>query len=129
MFCNFYLKMLNLVHLVFLFLKIFHCLPKNSYIFAFGCYELVNVNSQGSPRRHTEGILTFEKMCCQSPLYGSNVPCHKYISALGRIVFFMSKCSSMGVVYQTMLHDCQFLVIFASPVTHVLSYKYKNRSM
>ncbi len=25
----------------------------------------------------------------------------------------------MGVVYQTMLNDCQFLVIFASPITHV----------
>ncbi len=44
-------------------------------------YALINVNSQG--------ILTFEKMCCQSPLYGSNVPCHKYISALGCIDFYV----------------------------------------
>ncbi len=36
---------------------------------------LVNVNSQGPlPPRHTQGILTFEKMCCQNPLYGSKVP-------------------------------------------------------
>ncbi len=45
---------------------------------------LVNVNSQG--------ILTFEKMCCQSPLYGSKVPRHKCISALGCIDFFFWGC-------------------------------------
>ncbi len=39
-------------------------------------YALVNVNSPGPPPpRHTQGILTFEKICCQSPLYGSKVPC------------------------------------------------------
>ncbi len=42
---------------------------------------LVNVSSQG--------ILTFEKMCCQSPLYRSKVPCHKCISALGCIDFYV----------------------------------------
>ncbi len=41
------------------------------------------------PREHTQGILTFEKMCCQSPLYGSKVPCHKCISALGCIDFYV----------------------------------------
>ncbi len=41
------------------------------------------------PHGHTQGILTFEKMCCQSPLYRSNVPCHKCISALGCIDFYV----------------------------------------
>ncbi len=45
---------------------------------------LVNVNSQGPPPPWAyPGILTFEKMCCQSPLYGSKVPCHTCISGLG----------------------------------------------
>ncbi len=50
---------------------------------------LVSVNSQGPPHGHTQGILTFEKMCCQSSLYGSKVPCHKCISALGCIDFYI----------------------------------------
>ncbi len=40
---------------------------------------------------HTQGILTFEKMCCQSPLYGSKVPCHKCISALWVYIDFYVK--------------------------------------
>ncbi len=41
------------------------------------------------PHGHTQGILTFEKMCCQSPLYGPKVPCHECISALGYIDFYV----------------------------------------
>ncbi len=52
---------------------------------------LVNVNSQGPPPfcGHTQGILTFEKMCCQIPLCGSKVPCHNCISTLGCIDFYV----------------------------------------
>ncbi len=41
------------------------------------------------PHGHTQGIMTFEKMCCQSPLYGTKFRCHKCISALGGIDFYV----------------------------------------
>ncbi len=56
-----------------------------AYVHFVFIYALVNVNSQGPLRWHTKGILTFMKMCCQSPLYCSKVLCHKCISALGCI--------------------------------------------
>ncbi len=73
------------------------CVPLATYVavvllvwISRAYYALVNVNSQGPlPHRHTQGILTFEKMCCQSPLHGSKVPCHKCISALGCIDFYV----------------------------------------
>ncbi len=81
-----------------------------------------------TPHGHTQGILTFEKMCCQSPFYGSNVPCHKCISALGYIDFYV-KMLLDGCSIPNNAPWLPVLVIYASPLTHVLSYKYKNWSM
>ncbi len=45
------------------------------------CHALVNVNSQG-PHLPQAYPGDSEKMCCQTSLYGTKIPCHKCISAL-----------------------------------------------
>ncbi len=68
------------------------------------------MNSQPPPPfcGHTQGILIFEKMCCQSPLYGSKVPYHKCILSVGVYRFLSVKMPLDGC---SIPNTCAFIQI------------------